>query len=39
MDQGYKIQRAFLDISKELDKVWHKSPFFKLKKNGVFGKL
>ena len=34
MDEGYKIRGTVLDISKELDKVWHKGPVFKLKQNG-----
>ena len=30
---------VFLDISKAFDKVWHKGIIFKLKKNGISGKL
>ena len=29
----------FLDISKAFDKVWHASLIFKLKQNGISGKL
>ena len=30
---------VFLDISKAFGKVWHKGIFFKLKQNGIGGKL
>ena len=30
---------VFLDISKAFDKVWHEGIIFKLKKNGISGKL
>ena len=30
---------VFLDISKSFDKVWHKGLIFKLKQNGISGKL
>ena len=29
-----EVRSVFLDISKAFDKVWHKRPIFKLKKNG-----
>ena len=31
--------RVFLDILKAFDKVWHKGIIFKLKQNGISGKL
>jgi ribonuclease P/MRP protein subunit RPP40 len=33
------MRAIFLDISKAFDKVWHKGLIFKLKRNGVSGKL
>ena len=33
------MRRVFLDISKAFDKVWQKGIIFKLKQNGVSGKL
>ena len=33
------IKGTFLDISKAIDKVWHKSLIFKLKTYGIDGKL
>ena len=33
------MRRVFLDISKAFDKVWHKVIIFKLKQNGISGKL
>ena len=33
------MRGVFLDISKAFDKVWHKSIIFKLKQNGISGKL
>ena len=39
MDELYEICGVFLDISKALDKVWHKDLVFKLKQNGITGNL
>ena len=33
------MRGIFLDISKAFDKVWHKVIIFKLKQNGISGKL
>ena len=33
------MRGIFLDISKAFDKVWHKGIIFKLKQNGISGKL
>ena len=33
------MRGVFLDISKAFDKVWHKGIIFKLKQNGISGKL
>ena len=38
-DKGYEVLCVFLDISKAFDKVWHKGLIFKLKENGILGKL
>ena len=35
----FEVRCVFVDISKLFDKVRHKSTFFKLKQNGVSGKL
>ena len=34
-----EVRAVFLDISKAFDKVWHKGLIFKLKQNGISGKL
>ena len=34
-----EVRAVFLDISKAFDKVWHEGLLFKLKQNGVTGKL
>ena len=34
-----EVRAVFLDISKAFDKVWHNGLIFKLKQNGVSGKL
>ena len=38
-DDGFEERGVFLDISKAFDKVWHKGIIFKLKQNGISGKL
>ena len=40
-DADYEVQGVgvFLDIFKALDKVWHEGLIFKLKQNGISGKL
>ena len=38
-DEGYEIRVVILDVSKAFDKVWHKVLIFKLKQNGISGKL
>ena len=39
LDDGFEVRGVFLDISKAFDKVWHKGIIFKLKQNGISGKL
>ena len=38
-DDGFEVKGVFLDISKAFYKVWHKGIIFKLKQNGISGKL
>ena len=38
-DDGFEVRGVFLDISKAFDKVWHKCIIFKIKQNGMSGKL
>ena len=38
-DDGFEVSGVFLDISKAFDKVWHNGIIFKLKQNGISGKL
>ena len=38
-DNDFEVRGVFLDISKAFDKVWHKGLIYKLKQNGISGKL
>ena len=38
-DEGYEVRGVLLDISKTFDKVCHERLIFKLKRNGISGKL
>ena len=38
-DDRFEVRGIFLDITKAFDKVWHKGIIFKLKQNGISGKL
>ena len=38
-DNSFEVKGVFLDISKALNKVWHKGLIYKLKQNGVAGNL
>ena len=38
-EEGCETRAVFLDISKAFDKVWHEGLLFKLKQNGINGKL
>ena len=39
LDDGYEVWAVFLDISKAFDKIWHQGLHYKLKQNGISGKL
>ena len=34
-----EVRSVYLDMSKAFDKVWHEGLIFKLKQNGIEGKL
>ena len=38
-DNGFEVKDVFLDISKAFNKVWEEGIIFKLKQNGITGKL
>ena len=38
-DNGYEVRGVFINIFKASDKVWHKGLTYKLKQNGISGKL
>ena len=38
-DNGFQVKDVFLDISKAFNKVWEEGIIFKLKQNGISGKL
>ena len=39
LDINLDVRSVFLDMSKAFDKVWHEGLLFKLKQNGINGKL
>ena len=38
-EKGLEVRSVYLDMSKAFDKVWHEGLIFKLKQNGIEGKL
>ena len=38
-DHGFDVRNVFLDISKAFHKVWHDGIIFKMKQNGISGKV
>ena len=38
-DRGFEVRSIYLDMSKAFDKVWHEGLVFKLRQNGIEGKL
>ena len=38
-DDEFEVRVVYLDISKAFDKVWYKGIIFKVKQNGISGKL
>ena len=39
LDIKFEVRSVYLDMSKAFDKVWHEGLIFKLKQNGIDGKL
>ena len=39
LDEGFEVRGVFLDISKAFGKILNEGLFFKLKQNGISGKL
>ena len=38
-DDNLEVRAVFLDISKALDKIWHKGLIYKIKQNGISGNI
>ena len=38
-DDEFEVRVVYLDISKAFDKIWYKGIIFKVKQNGISGKL
>ena len=38
-DDEFEVRVVYLDISKAFDKIWYKGIIFKVKQNGMSGKL